>query len=177
MRETQSSFETLCSWSKEHEKLKHHITSNILLGDKKFAANSKALKEAGVTHVLNCGAGKNANPDLCYLKLKIADKTNVDITEQMGLAYQFIESALIGRGGVVLVHCMGCVSRSPAIVASFLIRHFNLTLEEALALIRIKRPCANPVSWDCFGFFFFLFPYVFRRILDSWSNSCDWRAL
>ncbi|KAG5644155.1 hypothetical protein DXG03_009050 [Asterophora parasitica] len=46
----------------------------------------------------------------------------------------------------ILIHCSAAVSRSPTIVAAYLMRHHNMTLREALGTIIRARPavCPNP---------------------------------
>lgn len=53
------------------------------------------------------------------------------------------------RGGRTLVHCLAGVSRSAAMVLGYLVKHRNMPLADAFALVRAARPTARPNS----GFF------------------------
>lgn len=48
------------------------------------------------------------------------------------------------NGKNVLVHCLGGVSRSSTLVAGYLIKYQNLTVEESLILIKNIRKCVYP---------------------------------
>src|SRR5437763_2927100 len=47
-------------------------------------------------------------------------------------------------GRRVLVHCLGGISRSAAAVIWYFVRYRGYTWEQALALVRARRPVANP---------------------------------
>jgi hypothetical protein len=57
--------------------------------------------------------------------------------------FAFIDAAL-ARGGGVLVHCAGGVSRSAAVVLGYLMARRGLTLDQSLAELRRARPWVNP---------------------------------
>ena len=48
------------------------------------------------------------------------------------------------RGGALLVHCASGVSRSVGVCCAWLMTRQSLSYDEALALIRVNRPNANP---------------------------------
>ncbi|XP_037796407.1 dual specificity protein phosphatase 18-like [Penaeus monodon] len=53
------------------------------------------------------------------------------------------------RGGRVLVHCVAGVSRSPALVLAYLVKHCDMSLREAFLHARKARPNIRPNA----GFF------------------------
>lgn len=55
---------------------------------------------------------------------------------------QFIDTAI--ENGNILVHCLAGVSRSPTIVAAYLMFKKRLRYKEALAIIKQTRPFVNP---------------------------------
>lgn len=103
---------------------------------------------------MNCGAGNNSfegwdnghGATLKYLKLNnLADTPSANLLQHLDEATHFIHEQLSkGGGGVVLVHCMGGFSRSPAVIAAYLIRYQRLSVDEALAVLRAKRSCVRP---------------------------------
>ncbi|KAG6372864.1 protein-tyrosine phosphatase-like protein [Boletus reticuloceps] len=48
------------------------------------------------------------------------------------------------QGGKVLVHCNGGISLSPAFVVMFVMRHCQLSWEDALHLVQNRRYCISP---------------------------------
>ena len=72
-----------------------------------------------------------------------------DIPTQNMLQYfsrstEFILAALC-NGGHVLVHCLAGASRSPTVVAAFLMEVYRLTPSQAVAKIRESRPLVHPI--------------------------------
>lgn len=57
-------------------------------------------------------------------------------------AIEFIDEAI--EKGNILVHCLAGVSRSPTIVAAYLMYKKKLRYKEALAIIKQTRPFVNP---------------------------------
>lgn len=53
-----------------------------------------------------------------YMQLSIADSHMEFLLEHFDQTYEFIETAK-SKGGSILIHCMGGVSRSPTIVMKF----------------------------------------------------------
>jgi protein-tyrosine phosphatase len=44
----------------------------------------------------------------------------------------------------VLVHCMAGISRSSAVIIAYMMRRLSVSLENALAYVKAKRPKINP---------------------------------
>ena len=51
---------------------------------------------------------------------------------------------VISRGGAVFVHCMGGISRSPAVVAAYLMRYRGLDVGGAMRVVRAGNPRSCP---------------------------------
>ncbi len=73
-------------------------------------------------------------------------------------AYAFIQSA-INENKSVLIHCVYGVSRSVTLASGYLMRRYNMSLYEALVLIKSKRPQAQPIK-------------EFITILNSYFDDC-----
>jgi len=121
------------------------IVPNLYLGDVYAAHNSKELKRRKITHIVTCTVGVHPPypENFKYMHLKILDCAAETIHEHFAETSQFIADALAG-GGKVLVHCIRGVSRSATIVAAYLMTSLRVSSEEAVRMIRDKRPIARP---------------------------------
>ncbi len=76
---------------------------------------------------------------------RIADFGDADILELFGNGGVLDKiHAYVSSGQHVLVHCQEGRSRSPSVVAGYLIKYQRMTDTAALELIRQKRPYADP---------------------------------
>ncbi|KAF1314410.1 Dual specificity protein phosphatase, partial [Globisporangium splendens] len=80
-----------------------------------------------------------------YLRIAVADLPSVRISESFPLALDFIDSAVL-KGGCVLMHCFVGKSRSATLVLAYLVARKQMRLETALALLRRLRPETQPNS-------------------------------
>jgi hypothetical protein len=85
------------------------INNQIYLSSYHKANDYDFLKNIGITHIINCASGsKNFKSlyfeDIKYLLLDIKDEPGYDIIHPIFLTIDFIESAILA-GGKVLIHC------------------------------------------------------------------------
>jgi hypothetical protein len=106
------------------------ILDGLFLGHREDARDLLKLREAGITHVVNCAyeLPNYHEGSLQYLALKLHDP-DPRMIHCFDEAWAFIDAARKSNGGV-LIHCFAAVSRSPAVVLSYLC-HLGATLEEA----------------------------------------------
>jgi hypothetical protein len=109
------------------------ILEGLYLGNREAARDLARLKEAGITHVVNCAdelpcyhAG-----ELVYLALRLRDPDDT-FHDRIADFCAFIDEAR--QQGRVLVHCFAAVSRSPAVVLAYLC-HLGHELEAAAGLL------------------------------------------
>lgn len=62
------------------------------------------------------------------------------------LKFSFMRKAIKEENGIVYVHCHAGVSRSSTLVLAYLMQEEDIPLQQALSLLRLKRPivCPNP---------------------------------
>lgn len=134
----------------------HEIRDRLWLGSYTAACDRPALAERRVTHVLTVGLKVDLLGARQRLRLPPSEK---DAVHRLIIAIQDTSSARLDRhfdacsdfileglaqGGAVFVHCQAGQSRSPAVVAAYLMREERLTALEAVESIRQRRPMVQP---------------------------------
>jgi len=122
------------------------ILPYLLIGNQRDAANRERLTELGVTHILNVTAHLPLHFEtsgITYMRLPASDSGSQNLKQYFSEAINFIECARASNGKV-LVHCQAGVSRSPSIVAAYLISTSHKTLSEAFSFIKDRRPIVAP---------------------------------
>lgn len=123
------------------------IPGLLYLGSAKASKDLNGLRELGITHIVNLGGKAHFPGHLIYSpKVKIPDKPDSQLSDVLEPIFQFIEGIQSAKGpkGKVLVHCMGGVSRSPAVVIAYLMHALQLSYEDAYATVKAKRPGIRP---------------------------------
>ena len=139
------------------------VAPGLYVGDEAAAASLKALRAAGITHILNCTDQPNPLEeqmsatgeagDACntpeglpvFLRLGLLDST-ADLPrmqEVLRVGVDFIAGA-IASGGTVLVHCHRGISRSATLAMAFLIKSQQTTAEQVFETIRKTRRVIDP---------------------------------
>ncbi|XP_078700373.1 dual specificity protein phosphatase 3-like isoform X5 [Branchiostoma floridae x Branchiostoma belcheri] len=108
-----------------------------------IAQDVAKLKSLGVTHVLNAAHGaidvskEYEKVGIEYLGVPADDVPTYNLKQHFEPAAAFINTAV--KKGKVLVHCHVGYSRSPTLVAAYLMLYQELTAQESITLIRGKR--------------------------------------
>jgi len=122
------------------------ILPHIFVGNILDAQNFDRLRQNGITHVIN------STPDLplfwenkCkYLRVDILDLPSQNIRKHFEITFQFIDEALQHKTNNVLVHCSAGISRSPTLVLAYMIKKYQMKLEEAFHQMRQLRQIVDP---------------------------------
>ena len=118
----------------------------LYLGSFNNACDIEELERIKATHVLNCAYecnNENLPKDIKELHLKLYDYEEFDISGFFEKAIDFINKCK-SEEGVLLVHCKLGVSRSAALVLSYLIKNMGYTVDSALQFLVQKRDRVNP---------------------------------
>lgn len=120
------------------------ILPYLYLGPRSATAPDIALNK-GITHIISVGTKPDqGHSSITYHHLGLEDTTSADLTTPALLATEIINNAKANPDAKVLVHCVAAVSRSPAIIASYLISEQGMTLHQALVTLVRAREHIRP---------------------------------
>lgn len=142
------------------------IVPGVYLGNLTAAGNLSTLANHRITHVLTVdteplpGHMTDKNHDFQTMFIQADDRPHVDLLSHFDDAVRFIDDAINGtvaktagtatgcvaQQGSVLVHCFSGVSRSATLVVAYIMKRSSLSVQEAVAKVKGKRPviCPNP---------------------------------
>ncbi|GAB5361195.1 hypothetical protein AAMO2058_000692700 [Amorphochlora amoebiformis] len=139
------------------------IRPNLFISGQAVASDLKTLRNAGITHVVNCASSavESFFPEhFRYLRLPLQDSHDEDISAVLPLALSFIDASLrpgfpncASKGSKaqpgedknkVLVHCHQGVSRSCTIVIAYLMHAEGREYDETYKLVKAKRAVCRP---------------------------------
>ncbi|XP_034758558.2 dual specificity protein phosphatase 14-like [Acipenser ruthenus] len=121
------------------------ITPSLFLSRGNVASNRSLLLSKGITCVVNATIElPNFNwPHVEYVKVPLADVPHSPISLYFDSVADKIHS--VGRKrGAVLVHCAAGVSRSATLCLAYLMKYHRMSLAEAHAWVKSRRPVIRP---------------------------------
>ncbi|KAM3605469.1 uncharacterized protein V6R79_026043 [Siganus canaliculatus] len=120
------------------------VLPDLYLGNFKDARDREQLARHNITHILSIH--DSAAPilqEMTYLCISAADLPTQNLTQHFKRSITFMhESRLKGEG--CLVHCLAGVSRSVTLVVAYIMTVTRLGWQDALAAVKVVRPCAGP---------------------------------
>ncbi|KAG2209251.1 hypothetical protein INT47_005543 [Mucor saturninus] len=121
------------------------VSPGIWLGGYKALETKKFLQKNKISSILSVGHFKEiyAQDEFIHKIIPITDNPEANIIQYFPEAIEFISKALHSQQ-ILLVHCLAGVSRSPTIIAAYLMATQKLRYKAALALIKQTRPFINP---------------------------------
>lgn len=124
-----------------------HILDGLYIGSESNAQNLEELSAENIRHIVNVTSHvplyHSDSERFHYCHISADDTQKQNLLEHFERAYAFISQALSKREKV-LVHCVAGISRSPAIVISFLMRYARLSMNDAYELVKSKRTIVAP---------------------------------
>lgn len=138
------------------------VLPNLWLGNLDLTRDYEFLRENKITHVITLLEDDYTSPELVtqgvtHMRIKIYDYEDEPIYDVFEQTCTFIHNAL-KNNGCVYVHCMMGISRSPTIVAAYLIKYCEMNAGDALNLLQNVRPIVSPNDG-------------FLAALDQWDAS------
>ncbi|KAL4257524.1 Protein-tyrosine phosphatase-like protein [Pleurotus pulmonarius] len=126
------------------------LPPSLYLGPCSAASSKPFLASNAITDVLSIGTSPAATVEsVTYHRLSLTDSATSSIEKIVDSACDIIDSALVsknpnGAPGKILVHCSAGISRSPTIVAAYLMKRKGMSLKDALGCIVHVRPQISP---------------------------------
>ncbi|CAF1059248.1 unnamed protein product [Adineta ricciae] len=122
-----------------------HIMDGVYVGNESNAKNLDELSAKNIRYIVNVTSHVPLyhSDQLHYYHISADDTQKQNLLNYFDEAYQFIHQA-ITRHEKVLVHCVAGISRSPAIVISFLMRYAQMNLNDAYNYVKMKRSIVSP---------------------------------
>ena len=132
-------------------KLRHwwdHVTDQVLLGARPFQGDVRALREMGVTGIVNmCEEWPGLVSQYAQAGIEQMFLPTVDFNHpraaDVDRGADFIQQH-VTAGGKVYVHCKAGRARSATVVLWWLVKYRHMTPEQAQALLCRVRPHVNP---------------------------------
>ena len=120
------------------------VLPGLFIGSAKDSTNLEELRRNGITHIVSVhDNAKKEFREMRYLILHLADNEHQNMTKYIREVNDFIHSARLGNGRV-LVHCIHGISRSPFFVLVYLCTTCNASLDEAHKVLRGARAIVRP---------------------------------
>src|SRR5688572_28575462 len=112
------------------------ITSEIAIGSLREAGDAELLRRSGIRSVLGLidALAKTSPAELGVSAIEVVPLVDGEGNDLMQFCWAVTKlSELVEQSVPVMVHCQAGWSRSPAVVAAYLVRHQRLTAVQALA--------------------------------------------
>lgn len=118
------------------------VTPGLFLSSQDPVANIEILQEHEILRILSIGVEATVKFDgIKYYYCDLLDLPESDISVAMEMCGKIINE---NRGENILVHCNAGVSRSPAIVISYLMTAEKLSYSKARDKVKKVRNCIKP---------------------------------
>lgn len=124
----------------------NQVEDNLYISSIVPARNTSLLERFHITHIVdisNVDLGKELCNDRKYFIIKLTDDELAPIQDYFEQVCDWIDKAT-KQGDRVLVHCVAGCSRSAALVMAYLIKKYQITVNEALQRLCQKRPVVGP---------------------------------
>ncbi len=130
-----------CQRREDGEHYADEIIPGLYLGSL-CAVRSGKYDDKAILSIMRQHDLDKIEPRKHHLRIALPDESDAPIERHFEQSNRFIEKH-IRRSGV-LVHCHAGHSRSVTLVMCYLMKLHAMTLDEAMALVKQRRPTANP---------------------------------
>lgn len=137
-----------CSKKIEYNLLDNHFARNHLaeivpslyLGSYGMVSNIAELKYAQITNIINTAReiSNTMESTYMYYNLPLTDSENQHLIEHLDTICDYIKMLVTNKCKVV-VHCYMGISRSASIIIAYLIKHNNMSYDQAFKYVLDRR--------------------------------------
>jgi protein-tyrosine phosphatase len=119
--------------------------TNLFIGDLKSSSNIKLLTKNNISYILNVCQDKNKKKykHIKYKMVKMRDDDTEILFNKLNSCFKFIDTALKNKKNV-LIHCYAGISRSAAVLISYLMTRYRLRYKDAYKIVKKYRNIINP---------------------------------
>ncbi|ARF08763.1 dual specificity phosphatase [Catovirus CTV1] len=123
----------------------NHIIDNIYLGSAFNAANFSQLSELGIEVIVNVTKEISMHfpKNYIYKKFELYDNKDENIEKYLLETFEFIKQH---KDKKIFIHCKMGASRSVSVLLYYLMKEYNMNLDNALDYIKDRRMIINPNS-------------------------------
>lgn len=115
----------------------------LYLGSQDVIFDYELLKSNNITHILSIGIPCPPYSDINNTFFEALDLEEFRIVDLFEKCIETIDE-VHRDSGIIYIHCNAGVSRSPTIVAAYLMHSSKINSTEALNMIKLVRPKINP---------------------------------
>lgn len=118
----------------------------LYLGSQQDALSQDVTQVNDISYILNVSTTciKPPHiPDGHFLRIPVNDNYSAKLQPYFSEAFQFLDKVREANG-CVLVHCLAGISRSPTLAIAYIMRHLDMTSDEAYRYVKDKRPTISP---------------------------------
>ncbi|XP_058796395.1 dual specificity protein phosphatase 15-like isoform X3 [Phymastichus coffea] len=120
------------------------VLPGLYVGNYRDSKDAAQLERFEITHILAIhDAARRLHSDKHYLCILAADSPDQNLSQYFPICNDFIHSARL-RGGNVLIHCLAGMSRSVTLAVAYIMSTTDLSWKDALKVVRVGRAVANP---------------------------------
>ncbi|XP_055600934.1 mucin-1 [Uranotaenia lowii] len=120
------------------------VMPGLYVGNYRDSKDYQQLDRFQITHIVSIhDSPRRFHPDKHYLCVMAADTPDQNLSQYFSVCNDFIHSARL-KDGNVLIHCLAGMSRSVTVAVAYIMTVTPLDWKEALKVVRAGRAIANP---------------------------------
>ncbi|XP_022079170.1 uncharacterized protein LOC110973046 isoform X2 [Acanthaster planci] len=122
------------------------VLNYLYIGSQQDVLDEDIMRANGINYVLNvsktCPSPRHIAPGHFH-RIPVRDNYGEKLLPWFEDAMNFIEKVR-SANGCVIVHCLAGISRSPTVAIAYIMKHMNLSVDEAYKYVKEKRQSISP---------------------------------